>query len=73
MINRGKSRDDCMTYFANHIFSEIREVIGFWHIFVRKQILIGVLGIVAMPEEKLEKVEQAQEVEFMDSALIKKI
>lgn len=56
-------------YLSHKIFSNIREVIRFWYIFVGKQVLIGVFWIITIPQEELEEMEEAQEVQFMHSTL----
>jgi len=56
-------------YLSYKIFSDIREVIRLWYIFVGKQILIGVFWIITIPQEELEEMEEAQEVQFMHSTL----
>ena len=60
-----------MTYFANHVLSEIREVVRFGYIFMREQILIRILGIITIAQEKLEKMKQTQKIEFVDGALVR--
>lgn len=56
-------------YLSYKIFSDIREVIRLWYIFVGKQVLIGVFWIITIPQEELEEMEEAQEVQFMHSTL----
>ena len=50
------------TNLANKVLRKIAELVGTRHIIVREQVLICILRFVAISEEELEQVEQADPV-----------
>ena len=56
-------------YFANKIFRNVGEIIWLWHVFMSEQVLVRVFRFVAISQEKLEEMKQAQEVEFANGTL----
>ena len=56
-------------YLANKIFRNVGEIIGLWHVFMSKQVLVRVFRFVAISQEKFEEMKQAQEVELANGTL----
>ena len=53
------SRDKVLSH---EVLGDVREVVGLGHVAVLEQVLLRVLRVVAVTEEELEEVEQAQEI-----------
>ena len=58
-----------LNYLANKIFRDVSEIIGLWHVFMGKEVLVRVFRFVAISKEKFEEMKQAQEIEFANGTL----
>ena len=68
-MRRAETKAHDFDYLANKIFRNVGEIIGFWHVFMSKQVLVRVFRFVAISQEKFEEMKQAQEVELANGTL----